>query len=364
MLNLLQTLIVKELLAVLRDPQSRVLLFLPVLLQAMLFPLATTLEVKNATIAIYDQDGGLAARELGERIAHASAFTQILAVHGDQQLREIMDRQDALLALVIPQDFSRRLAGGRVAPLQLILDGRRSNSAQIAFGYVQRILDAFGRDRTRLGADPVVARHWYNPNLDYRWFVMPSLIAIITTVGALIVTALSLAREREQGTLDQLLVTPMTPALIMLGKAVPAVMIAVTQATIILLVGVLVYRVPFSGSVLLLYPAMVAYALALAGFGLLISTVSKTQQQALLGVFTFMMPAILLSGYVAPIENMPAWLQPVTWLDPLRHFIVIAKGIYLKDLDAAGVLRNLWPLLLICAGTNVMALLLFRRQTA
>jgi ABC-2 type transport system permease protein len=364
MWNLLRSLIVKELQAILRDPQSRLLLFLPVLLQAVLFPLAATLELKNATVAIYDQDGSLVAREIGERMAHTSAFTHTLALHSEPQLHAVMDRQDALLVLVIPEDFSRHLAERTPAPLQLILDGRRSNSAQIAFGYVQRIVDDVVRERAGGAPDPVVVRHWFNPNLDYRWFIMPSLIAIITTLGALIVTALSLAREREQGTLDQLLVTPLTPALIMLGKAIPAVMISVIQATMILLVGILAYHVPFSGSVLLLYTAMIAYALALVGFGLLISTISNTQQQALLGVFTFMMPAVLLSGYVAPVENMPAWLQPVTWIDPLRPFIVISKGIYLKNLGLAGVLQNLWPLLLISVGTNALALLLFRRQTA
>lgn len=364
MWNLLRTLIIKELRAVLRDRQSRVLLFMPVILQAVLFPLAATLEVKNATIAIYDQDGSLPAREISERITGASAFTHTVAIHGEQELHATMDRQDALLALVIPEDFTRRLDEGRSAPLQIILDGRRSNAAQIAFSYVQHIVDGYSRERAHLGPDPVVVRNWFNPNLDYRWFIMPSLIAIITTLGALIVTALSLAREREQGTLDQLLVTPLTPALIMLGKAIPAVMISVFQATIILLVGILIYDVPFSGSVPLLYAAMITYALALVGFGLLISAISSNQQQALLGVFTFMMPAILLSGYVAPVENMPGWLQPITWIDPLRHFIVISKGIYLKNLGLTGVLQNLWPLLLISVGTSTLALLLFRRQTA
>jgi ABC-2 type transport system permease protein len=361
MWNLLKSLVIKELWATLRDPQSRVLLIVPVLLQAFLFPLAATLEVRHATIAIYDQDGAAPARELTDRVAHAAAFSKTLALHDEGALHRAIDRQEALLAFVVPENFSRDLAAGHTARLQVILDGRRSNAAQIALGYVQRIVEDYARgERT----DPVVVRHWFNPNLDYRWLMMPSLIAVITTLGALIVTALSLAREREQGTLDQLLVTPLTPPLIMLGKAIPAVLISTFQATLILLVGVLIYRVPFSGSVLLLYAALIFYALALVGFGLLISSISNTQQQAFLGVFTFMMPAILLSGFVSPIENMPGWLQPITWIDPLRHFVVIAKGIYLKDLDAANVLQNLWPLVLISVGTSTLALLLFRRQTA
>ena len=365
MWNLLRTLIVKELRAVLRDRQSRALLFAPVILQSLLFPLAATLEVKNAALAVYDRDGGAQAVELVQRVARIGAFTSLKMVHDEASLRRLIDEQQALLAVVVPQDFSRQVESGRSASLQAILDGRRSNAAQIAFGYVQRVVESYGASlQPNPPADSVVVRHWYNPNLEYRWFIIPTLVAITTTLGALIVTGLSLAREREQGTLDQLLVTPLTPALVMLGKGIPAVLIAIVQGTMILLVGALVYRVPFSGSLLLLYGALVFYALALVGFGLLISSVSATQQQAFLGVFAFMMPSILLSGYIAPIENMPTWLQPITWIDPLRHFIVIVKGIYLKDLGLAGVLANLWPLILIALVTSSVALVMFRRQTA
>ncbi|MGH8240250.1 MAG: ABC transporter permease [Steroidobacteraceae bacterium] len=366
MLRLLRTLIVKELQVVLRDRQSRALLIAPVVLQAILFPLAATLEVRNATIAIYDRDGGAAAIEVMQRVGQAQAFTRVLTVRSEDALRDTLDRQQALLAVVFPPDFSRNVAAGRPAKVQCLLDGRRSNSAQIALSYVQRIVESYASEHSdaAAGGAALVVRHWFNPNLDYRWFLMPSLVAIITTVGALIVTALSLAREREQGTLDQLLVTPLTPALIMVGKAIPAVVIAILQATAILLIGVFVYGVPFAGTLLLLYGAMVFYALALVGFGLFISALSNTQQQAFLGVFAFMMPAVLLSGYIAPIENMPAWLQPITWFNPLRHFIVVAKGVYLKDIGLASVAADLWPLLLIAAVMSTAALLLFRRQIA
>lgn len=366
MLHLLRTLIVKELQAVLRDPQSRALLFIPVLLQAVLFPLAATLEVRNATIAIYDRDGGGAAIEVMQRVGRAEAFTHLLTVRSEVGLKNAIDKQQALLALVFPPDFSRNVAAGRPAQVQGILDGRHSNTAQIALSYVQRIVEDYAAGRRADGAagSALVVRHWFNPNLDYRWFILPGLVAIIPTLGALIVTSLSLAREREQGTLDQLLVTPLTPMLIMVGKAVPAILIAMFHATVILLLGVFVYGVPFAGSLVLLYGAIVFYALALAGIGLFISALSGSQQQAFLGVFAFMMPAILLSGFVAPVENMPAWLQPVTWANPLRHFMVIAKGIYLKDLGFVGVFANLWPLLLIATVASTAALLLLRRQTA
>jgi len=208
----------------------------------------------------------------------------------------------------------------------------------------------------------VVVRHWFNPNLNNTWSIVPSLFAIITTISTLIVTALSVAREREQGTFDQLLVSPLTPGLIMIGKAVPAIFVSVAQATIILLAGIFAYRIPFQGSFLLLYGSMIFYIIALAGFGLFISSICQTQQQAFLGVFSFMMPAVLLSGFISPVENMPKWLQAVTWFDPLRPFIVIVKGVFLKDMHAGAVASNVWPLIVIGVLTLTTTDFVFRRR--
>jgi len=208
----------------------------------------------------------------------------------------------------------------------------------------------------------LVFRHWFNPNLDYVRHIVPSLVAIITTVSALIVTALSVAREKEQGTFDQLLVSPLTPGMLMVGKTLPALLIAMTQASIILLAGIIVYHIPFVGSFALLYVSMVFYILALAGFGLLISSICATQQQSFLGTFCFIMPTILLSGFVSPVENMPLALQYLDWLNPLKHFIVIVKGVFLKDLSLALMLANLWPLMAIATGTLGAALWRFHRH--
>ena len=210
----------------------------------------------------------------------------------------------------------------------------------------------------------IVTRNYYNPNLDYQWFILPTLVAVITTLGSLIVTALSVAREREQGTLDQLLVSPLTPGLIMTGKAIPAIIVAFIQATIITLAAVFVYRVPFQGSVSALYGSMLCYAVALAGFGLFISALCETQQQAFLGVFAFMVPAVMLSGFVAPVENMPLGFRVIAWVDPLSHYIVILKGIFLKGYGFADAWPNLWPLLLDAALTLSFAYLMFRRRVA
>jgi len=368
MFNRLVTLITKELQLAFRDPQSRRLLLMPVILQLAVFPFAATLEVKNATLAILNEDPGAESTELVKRLTIARAFPKQILVTSQHELTTVIDDQQALLALEIPPDFSRRLAAGQPAQLLAVVDGRRSNSAQIALGYAQNIVQAYGDERAAARGVPapsqIVVRNWFNPNLEYRWFMLPVLVAIITTIGSLIVTALSIAREREQGTFDQLLVSPLTAGLIMVGKTVPAIVVAGGQATLIALAAVFVYGVPFQGSVLLLYLSMLFYALALAGFGLFISSLCETQQQAFLGVFTFMVPAIMLSGFIAPVENMPLFFQWLSWIDPLSHFIVIVKGLFLKGFGIDLVWRNLWPLLVITVFTMSIGYWMFRRRIA
>jgi ABC-2 type transport system permease protein len=364
MLHRIVTLIVKELQVLLTDRQSRIILIVPVVLQLLLFPKAATLEVKNNTLGVYDRDNGRESVELIQRFAKAQAFSNVLFFHGEGERTKAVNNQDVLLAVEFPEDFSRKLAAGSSPSLQVILDGRRSNSGQIALGYLQDIITDYMQQRTGATAANVstmVVRNWFNPNLDYFWFIVPSLIALITNISTLVITALSVAREREQGTFDQLLVSPLTPGMIMLGKAVPAVIVSVAQGSIILLGGVFLYHVPFQGSLLLLYASMLVYIIALVGFGLAISSICATQQQAFLGIFSFIMPAVLLSGYTSPVENMPQWLQIITWINPLRHFNVIAKGVYLKDMGAAEVLSNAWPLAVIAILTLGLANWAFRQ---
>jgi ABC-2 type transport system permease protein len=368
MIQRLLTLIIKELQSLLRDPQTRFILVMPVLIQVILFPFAATLEVTNATIAIYNEDSGQSSIELSQRFGRAKAFSKVLQISSPDEIAPTIDNQNALLLLRFPADFSRDIVSGKGAQLQMILDGRHSNSAQIAANYVQQIVAQYQAElspqRTDVGNSVLVIRNWYNPNLDYRWFIVPSLIALIVTIGVLVVTSLSVAREREQGTLDQLLVSPLTTGQIFIGKAVPAMLIAVFQGTIVLLAGILFYQIPFAGSIALFYGSMIFYSLSLVGFGLLISAICSTQQQAFIGVFVFMMPAILLSGYVSPVENMPVWLQNITWINPIRHFTDITKQLYLKDADFSIILPSLAALLTITLSTGSAAYLMFRQKIA
>ena len=287
MFHRLWTLIRKELQSLLREPQTRAILILPVLIQVILFPFAATLEVTNATIAIYDEDNGEHSVELTQRFARASAFTHVLLLKSPQEIRPTIDTQKALLLVRFPADFSRKLDTFQTAPLQLILDGRNSNSAQIAANYLQQIVKNYQQEllegKPKPNNSELVVRNWYNPNLDYKWFVVPSLIAMITTIGVL--------------------VSPLTTWQIFIGKAVPALIVATFQATIVLAIGIWAYQIPFAGSLALFYFTMVIYGLSLVGFGLLISSLCSPQQQAFIGVFGFMRRSIVLCCDVTTVDN-------------------------------------------------------------
>ena len=372
-LNRTLTLIKKELILLLQDKQTRFLMIMPVLIQIVLFPFAATLNVTNATVAIYQPKIDPYSTEIIQRIAHAESFSKVLVLDSMQAVAPTIDRQDALLAVLFPEDFAAKLLSSQpqsseLAPkIQLILDGRHSNSAQIAANYIQKIILNYQQQilcetQQYCPQNELVVRNWFNSNLDYKWFVLPSLVALVTTISILIVTSLSVAREREQGTLDQLRVSPLTTLQIFIGKAAPAVIVAIFQGSLVLLIGVFVYQIPFQGSLIYYYICLTFYGLSLVGFGLFISALCSTQQQALIGIIVFMVPAILLSGYVAPVENMPNFLQNLTLINPIRHFTELTKQIYLKNVGFDIIWQSLWPLLIITLLFGSVAYGLFKKK--
>lgn len=363
----LRALIVKELLAVWRDPKGRAVLIVPPLMQLVIFSYAATLEVKNVDIGIFNQDTGRWGVELAQRIEGAPTFRKVVPLYAVADIHRAVDAQRVLVALHIGQDFSRAVEAGRPATVQVILDGRRSNAAQIVAGYLGGIVNGLGAEiagrsgRVSL-ADAIVARNWFNPNLEYVWFTVPNLIGVIGMLIGLIVTALSVARERELGTFDQLLVSPLRTPEILLGKTVPPLLIGLVHGTVYILAAVFVFGVPLRGSLALLYLALMVYLAALIGVGLFISSLSQTQQQAILGAFLFTAPAVMLSGFATPVENMPEWLQTATLVNPLRHFLVIVKGVFLKALPVNEALPEIAWLALIAVVTLSAAAWLFRRR--
>ena len=365
MFHRLKALIIKEILALVRDPRSRVVLIGPPLLQLFVFSFAATLEVRNNSLAIWNEDSGMVSVELVQRISSMGAFEDVQYIHDEAAFDRQIDRQKSILAIHIPQDFSRNLVGGKASMIQVIVDGRRSNSGQIAMGYLVEVIRQYQEEssvQTGFGPGEVTVQHWYNPNLHYFWFVVPSLVAILTTLMTMIVTALSLSRERELGTFDQLMVSPLTSGIILAGKAIPAFFVAMAEASVIVYFGIFVFQIPFQGSIAVLYLTMAAYILSLVGIGLFISSVCQTQQQAILGVFSFVLPAVLLSGFASPIDNMPDWLAKLTVLNPLLHFREICKGVFLKDISSAAIWSHTYPMLLLAAVNITASVWIFRRK--
>lgn len=363
----ISSLIKKELLAVWRDPKSRFVLLGPPVLQMLVFAYAATQEVKNVRIAVLNQDMGTYARDLVARFEGSTNFRAVDHLNSVADIVRAIDSRRVLLVVHIRQDFSRELAAGRQASVQLIQDGRSSNASQILGGYAQEIINNYNGELARGPSVPppasvVISRTWFNPNLDILWNTVPSLVAILVALEGMMVTGLSVARERELGTFDQLLVSPLSPGEIIFGKTAAAFLIGIAEGTLMLNVAIFLFRVPFTGSILLLYLSMSVYLLALLGLGLFISSLAWTQQQAILGTFSLMVPMMLLSGFASPVENMPDWLQVVTLANPVRHFIVIVKGLFLKAMPLSDVLRSLWPLMLIAALTLVGSTRLFRRR--
>ena len=367
MLNRFHALFVKELLAIWADSRSRMVLIVPPVIQLLVFAFAATQEVKNVSMGVLNEDSGVASRELVARFEGSSTFSSITHVSHDGELADLIDSQAALMVLRIGPDFSRNIEAGDPASVQIILDGRKSNAAQVLQGYARRIVGDFGS--TSAAGDPsrrpktiLETRHWYNPNLEPQWFTVPGLLGILTMLVSLVVTSLSVAREREMGTFDQLLVSPYGPVEILFGKTAPALVIGVIEGTVILLAAVFAFGVPLYGSLVLLYVAMTVFICSIVGVGLFISSVSETQQQAILGAFVFLVPAVLLSGFATPIENMPSWLQAFTHVNPLRHFLDVVHGIFLKDMSARLVLTLTWPMALIATVTLGGATLLFHKR--
>jgi ABC-2 type transport system permease protein len=361
------------------------------ILQCLIYGYVATYDLNDVPYAVLDRDRSAASRDLLARLDGSGVFHRVADLHWAADVATSIDERRALLVLQIEQDFERRLMSGQRADVQVIADGRNSNTAGTALGYVGAIVAAFNADwrathSLTVGAaspdpaptvptagagspDPaptaaveVTTRAWYNPNLETRWHMIPSLIGTLTLLQTLLLTAMSVAREREQGTFDQLLVTPFRPAEIMAGKAFPSLLVGMVQATNILLVAQLWFRIPFAGSFLTLYTGLGLFLLAAIGIGLLVSAVAATMQQAMLYSFLVMMPFALLSGLATPLSSMPRALQYVTLVNPLRYAIEIAERVYLEGAGLDGLVPDLWPLAVIALVTLSAASWMFRHR--
>ena len=370
MFERIKPMLVKEFIQLLRDPKMRGVLFLMPIIQVLVFGYAVTTDVKHVATGVYDLDKSVASRELIARFLKSGYFDIVEYVGDDDRARDLLDRGKALLVLRMNKGFEDELRGGRSAALQIILDGTDSNTAGVVLNYSAKIAERFSQEvlLTRfprlkaMSANPggveLRTRAWFNENLESRNFYVPGVIAVIVLLITLMLTSMAVVREKEIGTIEQIMVTPITPLEFILGKTVPFALVGFGDVLLITVIAVLWFEVPIRGSLLLLVFATALYLMTTLGIGLFISTVSETQQQAMMTVFFFYLPAVLLSGFMFPIANMPMIVQWLTYLNPLRHFLVIVRGIFLKGVGPA----ILWPQLLALGVTGVITLWLASRR--
>ncbi len=360
-------LIRKELLAILKDARTRNMLLIQPVIQLLIFGYAATLDLSNIPYGAFDRDRSAASSALLAKLDGSSAFQRIANITDPGEMRRLIDSRRVVLVVQIGPDFQRRLSAGQNAAVQVVADGRNSTTAGAALGYVNAAVESFNVDWRRdhgLAPPPVrlSPRAWYNPNLETRWNLVPALVGTITMMSTLMLAALSVAREREEGTFDQLLVAPFNPAEILVGKAIPAMMIGLTQSTTALLVAQLWFRIPFAGSYLTLYAGLVLFLLAAVGIGLFVSSISATMQQGMLYAFVTIMPFALLSGLTTPISSMPRLIQAFTLINPLRYAIDLVHRVYLEGLGLDRLWPDLWPMAIIAAVTLTAAAWMFRNR--
>lgn len=366
-LQRIAALAIKELLALLRDKKSRFVLIAPPIAQLIVFGYAATFDLNDIAVAVYNEDRGAASRELVARVTGSPHFRQVASIDHDGQVAPLVDNKDALMVLHIGPRFSADLKRGKSARTQVIIDGRNSNNALLALGYLRTIFTDFNiawTERHGLRGPPAILkiRPWYNENLLSRWFIVPGIVGLLTLVVTTIVTGLSVAREREAGTFDQLLVTPLGPVDILIGKALPGILIGLIEGSFILLVVVYWFGVPLRGELGPLYLGMFLFLLSAVGIGLMISSLAVTQQQGILGAFLFLVPSVILSGFATPIANMPDAVQQLTRINPLRYFLVILRGVFLEGDSYDLLIDQYWPMVIIALVTLSLAGWLFRRR--
>jgi ABC-2 type transport system permease protein len=377
----ISVLVRKEFYQTLRDPRTRAILFLPPLIQLIIFGFAVNLDVENARMAWMDMDRTPLSRELLAAFEGSPYFRVTSTPSNSREIRDLMDHGKVDAVIRVLPGFSRDIERGDSALVQILVDGTNSNTASIVSSYATQIVEAFGtkvleaRQRpsppssnTATGSPPpsvvpvlaAQSRVWFNPSLKSRVYFVPGVIAIVIGLVTMMLTAMSIVREREIGTMEQLMVTPITSFELILGKLLPFAIVGIIDAVIVVIAALLVFGIPLRGSVLLLFGCTVLYLLSTLGVGLFISTISNTQQQAMMSSFFFFIPAMLLSGFAFPIRNMPETVQYLTYLNPIRYFMQILRNIFLKGVG----MESLWPEIVALAvfGSAILGLSVLRFQ--
>ena len=352
MLARLKQLLIKEFIQTLRDKRTRFILIGPPLIQMMVFGYAASYEIYHVPTVVLDLDHSQESRELVSRFTSSPYFDVQRQLTDSREIGDLIDQGKATVGLEIDAGFAQQLRKDQTAPLQVIVDATNSNTALLASSYISQIAMGFAQEYQKdriyriapqlmevMPSVELAPRPWYNPDLRSRWFFVPGIIGSLTVVLVITLTAFAVVREREIGTLEQIMVTPIRPVEFILGKTLPFFLIGLFDVTLIAVVGSFWFQVPFRGHVYVLAAGAVLFLLCMLGVGLLISTISSTQQQAMVTAFFFIMPSIMFSGFGFPLSTMPQWMQYLSYLNPLRYFLIVIRGTYLKGVG----MEILWP---------------------
>lgn len=366
MFERLKQMLKKEFIEIFRDPRMRAVVFVVPIVQVLIFGYAVTTDVRHIRTGIYDLDNSVQSRDLFDRFSASGYFDVVLRPESDEAARNALDHGDVKAVLRVNRGFGNDILAGKTAPLQIILDGTDSNTTSFVLNYASSIIAAYNekvllQNLTRAtGARPpalpvvAVSRAWFNPNLESRNFFVPGVIALLVMVISILLSSMAIVREKEIGTIEQIMVTPIGRLEFMLGKTIPFALIGFIDVLLVSVVAVFWFEIPIQGDLWLLFACTGLYLMSTLGVGLFISTISATQQQAMMTAFFFMQPAILLSGFIYPIANMPVAIQWLTYLNPLRYFLLILRGIFLKGIGVS----VLWPQMVALAILGIVLLAL------
>ena len=368
MLERLKQIMIKEFIQALRDKKKRFFLIGPPVIQLFLFGYVATTDVNHIATALYDLDKSQESRELFRRLEASGYFFLQATPESPAAIQALLDRGQVLCVLQINQGFGRDVNAGRVTEVQILVDGTDSNTAMVALNYMSQIVAKYAQDlagpviTARLAKVEFRTRVWYNPELKSRNYNIPGVIAMIIQITCLMLTSMAVVREREVGTMEQLMVTPITPFELILGKTLPFAAVSFVQMIFIATMGVYWFHIPIKGALWLMVLGTAVYLISVLGIGLFISTITRNQQQAMMATMLFIMPAIMLSGFMFPIENMPRIFQYLTYVNPLRYFLVIIRGIFLKGNGFAILWPQMAALLLLGSVIITLSSLRFRKR--
>lgn len=374
MFERLTVMLMKEFLELRRDPWAIFRLVVPLLIQVIVLGYAATFTVYHVATVVLDLDRSQASRELVSHFVATGRFPIVDVAENDAQVTRDVDSGRAVVAIVIHAGFARDLLNGRTAPLEVAVDGTNSNTALIALGYVSQIVAQFQADQVARAwpvsagaASPAISvtlqqRPWFNEGLEDRWFFIPGVIGTLTLIQVISLTAFAVVREREVGTLEQIMVSPIRPFEFILGKTIPFFLIGLGNVALVTAFGVLWFGIPFVGNPLVMLLGASLFLLAALGLGLLVSTMSRTQQQAFALSFFLINPFFILSGFAFPIAAMPRVLQWFTLINPLRYFLVVIRSVFLKGVGVAELWPDLLAMALIAAALLTLSVLRFRKS--